>query len=169
MRPYLATVIHGIGPTLTQGTGAANGVVSDLLPHTSMSLTFASRSLQRTFALEDLTALTKTQLRVLHEELIKAIEAMDNKIEEVQTEEKLGVTPEVNWLHRISKKKAICKTFVDQVSELMLETKGPFEHIYRLKLEQLLLDELGEDTWQEIKDEAMQFALASLPQAVPAS
>ncbi|MGA1114706.1 MAG: hypothetical protein ACO3TI_07145, partial [Aquiluna sp.] len=91
----------GTGPMLTQETGAANGVVSDLLPHTSMSLTFASRSLQRTFALEDLTALTKTQLRVLHEELIKAIEAMDNKIEEVQTEEKLGVTPEVNWLHRI--------------------------------------------------------------------
>ncbi|MGA1114374.1 MAG: hypothetical protein ACO3TI_05435, partial [Aquiluna sp.] len=86
-----------------------------------------------------------------------------------QTEEKLGVTPEVNWLHRINKKKAICKTFVDQVSELLLEARGSFEQIYRLKLDQLLLDELGEDTWQDIKDEAMEFALASLPQVAPVS
>jgi len=160
-------VIAGIGQALIQGTGAANGVVFDPLPHTQMSLTFASRSLQRTFALEDLTALTKTQLRVLHGELVKAIEAMDTKIEEVQTEEQLGVDPESNWLHRVNKKKAICETFVAQVIELLLETNGSFEHVYRMKLDELLLDELGPTVWQEIRNEAMEFALASLPQVTP--
>lgn len=134
-----------------------------------MSLTFASRSLQRTFALEDLTALTKTQLRVLHDELAKAIEAMSTKIEEVQTEEQLGADPEGNWLHRVSKKKAICETFMAQVAELLLEVNVSFEQLYRMKLDELLLDELGAAVWQEIKNEAMEFALASLPQVTPAA
>lgn len=167
MHHCLVTVTLGIGQTLNRETGAANGVVSKPLPRTSMSLTFVSRSLQRTFALEDLTALTKTQLRVLHDELLRAVDAMDTKIEEVQTEERLGITPEANWLHRINKKKEICKTFAAQVSELLLESNSCFEQLYRLKLDQLLLDELGEDTLQEIKNEAMEFALASLPQATP--
>ena len=167
MRQRPATVTLGIGQTLSRETGAANGVVSKPLPRTSMSLTFVSRSLQRTFALEDLTALTKTQLRVLHDELLRAVDAMDTKIEEVQTEERLGIMPEANWLHRINKKKEICKTFAAQVSELLLESNSCFEQLYRLKLDQLLLDELGEDTLQEIKNEAMEFALASLPQATP--
>lgn len=165
--PAIATA--GIGQTLIQETGAASGVVSDLLPHTLMSLTFASRSLQRTFALEDLTALTKTQLRILHGELVKAIEAMDTKIEEVQTEEQLGVDPENNWLHRVSKKKAICETFAEQVTELLLETSVSFEQVYRMKLDELVLDELGATVWQEIKNEALEFALASLPRVTPAA
>lgn len=150
-----------------QGTGAVSGVASDPLSRTNMSLTFASRSLQRTFALEDLTALPKTQLRVLHDELLKAIEAMDAKIEEAETEEQLGVDPECNWLHRVKKKRVICETFADQIAELLLDVGGSFEQVYRLKLDELVLDELGENTWQEIKNEAMEFALANLPQVTP--
>ena len=169
MRQHLATVSAGTGQALSQETGAANGVVSDPLSHILMSLTFASRSLQRTFALEDLATLTKTQLRVLHGELVKAIEAMDTKIEEVQTEEQLGADPEGNWLHRVSKKKAICETFAEQVAELLLENSVSFEQVYRMKLDELVLDEVGATIWQEIKNEAMEFALASLPRVTPAA
>lgn len=158
----------GTGQMLIQGTGAANGVASDLLSHTKMSLTFASRSLQRTFALEDLTTLPKTQLRVLHDELLKAVEAMDAKIDEAETEGQLGASPECNWLHRVKKKRVICETFADQITELLIDASGgSFEQVYRLKLDELVLDELGENTWQEIKNEAMEFALASLPRVVP--
>ena len=160
-------VTAGTGQVLTQGTGAVNGVVFDPLSHTKMSLTFASRSLQRTFALEDLTALPKTQLRVLHDELLKAVEAMDDKINEAQTEEQLCTSPECNWLHRVKKKRVICETFANQIAELLIDVGGSFEQVYRLKLDELVLDELGENTWQEIKTEAMEFALANLPRATP--
>jgi len=167
MRQCRVIPIPGTGQTLTQGTGAANGVAFDPLSHTKMSLTFASRSLQRTFALDDLTALPKTQLRVLHDELLKAIEAMDTKIDEVQTEEQLGGDAECNWLHRVKKKRVICETFANQIAELLLDVGSSFEQVYRLKLDELVLDELGENTWQEIKNEAMEFALASLPRVTP--
>jgi hypothetical protein len=160
-------VTAGTGQVLTQGTGAVNGVVFDPLSHTKMSLTFASRSLQRTFALEDLTALPKTQLRVLHDELLKAVEAMDDKINEAQTKEQLGTSPECNWLHRVKKKRVICETFANQIAELLIDVGGSFEQVYRLKLDELVLDELGENTWQEIKTEAMEFALANLPRGTP--
>ena len=150
-----------------QETGAVSGVAFDPLSHTKMSLTFASRSLQRTFALEDLTALPKTQLRVLHDELLKAVEAMDAKIDEAETEEQLGASPECNWLHRVKKKRVICETFADQIAELLLDVGGSFEQVYRLKLDELVLDELGESTWQEIKNDAMEFALANLPRVTP--
>lgn len=130
-----------------------------------MSLTFASRSLQRTFELEDLTSLTETQLGILHAELVKAVEAMDAKIKEVQAEDQ----SDTDWLHRVNKKKAICQTFTEQVAELRLNAHGTFEQIYKLKLEELLLDELGKDTWLEIKAEAMEFALANRPQATPSA
>lgn len=169
MRQCRAIATPGTGLTSIQGTGAASGVASDPLSHTKMSLTFASRSLQRTFALEDLTALPKTQLRVLHDELLKAIEAMDAKIEEAEAEEQLGVDPECNWLHRVKKKRVICETFANQIAELLLDVGGSFEQVYRLKLDELVLDELGENTWQEIKNEAMEFALANLPQVTPTS
>ena len=157
----------GTGQLLIQGTGAVSGVASDPLSHTEMSLTFASRILQRTFALEDLTTLPKTQLRVLHDELLKAVEAMDDKIDEAQTEEQLGAGPGCNWLHRVKKKRVICETFADKIAELLVDTGNSFEQVYRLKLDELVLDELGENTWQEIKNEAMEFALANLPRGTP--
>jgi hypothetical protein len=160
-------VTAGTGQMSIQGTGAVSGVAFDSLSHTKMSLTFASRSLQRTFALEDLTVLPKTQLRVLHDELLKAVEAMDDKINEAQTEEQLGTSPECNWLHRVKKKRVICETFANQIAELLIDVSGSFEQVYRLKLDELVLDELGENTWQEIKNEAMEFALANLPRGTP--
>jgi hypothetical protein len=134
-----------------------------------MQLTFNSRSLGRGFVLDELPSLTKTQLRVLHGELISAIEAMDAKIQEVKAQEALGVEVEDNWLHRVNKKRAICQTFADQAAELLFDAGGSFEQVYRLKLEELLLEELGEQTWLEIKGEAMEFALANRPQVTPAA
>lgn len=165
--PALMSKAIGSGPMSKPKTGAANGVASESLPPTLMSLTFASRSLQRTFALEDLAALSKTQLGILHAELTKAIEAMDEKMKEVQ-EQPLDQA-DSDWLHRVKKKRLICETFTQQVAESLMSADGTFEQIYRFKLEELLLDELGKDTFLEIKGEAMEFALVNRPQAVPAA
>jgi hypothetical protein len=132
-----------------------------------MQLTFTSRSLQRTVSLEDLPVMANSELRELHAELLMSVQTMDEKMQEAKELERLtGVAGDQDWLHRVKKKRRICVTFASQAEQAMNGGSSSFDSMYRLKLEELVLDELGEETWQEIKGEAMKFALANRPLAV---
>ena len=135
-----------------------------------MQLTFNSRSIGRIIGLDELPRLAQSELRELHAELLMAVQAMDEKVQESKELEHIsGISADEDWIHRVKKKRRICVTFAAQVKQAMEATDTSFEAVYRLKLDELLLEELGEDTWQEIKSEAMEFALANRLQAAPAA
>jgi hypothetical protein len=133
-----------------------------------MQLTFTSRALNRVVNLADIARLTAAELRELHAELTMAVQAMDEKVQETKELERAsGIAADEDWLHRVKKKRRVCVTLAAQVNQALNCGNSSFEYVYRFKLEQLLLEELGDDTLREIKSEAMQFALASHPQATP--
>jgi hypothetical protein len=135
-----------------------------------MQLTFTSRALDRVVTLADIARLKPTELRELHAELTMAVQAMDEKVQETKELERAsGIAADEDWLHRVKKKRRVCVTLAAQVNQALSTGESSFEYVYRFKLEELLLEELGDETLREIKGEAMQFALASHPQAIPAA
>lgn len=135
-----------------------------------MQLTFTSRTLDRVVSLGDLATIAQPELRELHGELTMAVQAMDEKVQESKELERLsGIPSDEDWIHKVKKKRRICVTFAAQVNQAMNVGDTSFEYVYRLKLDQLVLEELGEEAWQEIKGEAMAFALANRPQVSPAA
>jgi hypothetical protein len=135
-----------------------------------MQLTVTSRVLDRTVSLGDLSHLSQDELRELHAELTMMVQSMDEKVQENKELERLsGIPSDDDWLHKVKKKRRVCVTFAAYVNQALGTPNSNFEYVYRLKLDSLLVEELGAETWQEIKDEAMQFTLASLPPAIPAA
>jgi len=135
-----------------------------------MQLTFTSRALDRVVNFGDISQLDQKQLRELHAELAMVVQAMDEKISESKELERVsGIPGDEDWLHKIRKKRRVCVTFAAYVNQALGTSETSFESVYRLKLDSLLLEELGEETWQEITTEAMQFALASRPPAIPSA
>jgi hypothetical protein len=114
--------------------------------------------------------LPQDELRELHAELTMMVQSMDEKVQENKELERLsGIPSDDDWLHKVKKKRRVCVTFAAYVNQALGTPNSNFEYVYRLKLDSLLVEELGAETWQEIKDEAMQFTLASLPPAIPAA
>jgi len=131
-----------------------------------MQITFQSHTLERQIGLSDLPKLTRDQLRYLHAELVMAVQSMDEKMTEQQAQE---VPADKDWLHRVRKKRRICVAFASQVKQAMSDSA--VEKIYRLRLDEMLSQELGEVLWSEFKREALDFALERVeasdhPQAV---
>ncbi len=132
-----------------------------------MEFTFNSKSLERQVALHEIHELSVTDARKLHAELVIAVQAMDDKVNEAQAvAQASGIPTDKDWIHRVKKKRRICVAFATQVKQLM-ESPAPaqpasFVTVYQKRLEELLLEELGQTVFDEIKAEARDLALADL-------
>jgi len=136
-----------------------------------MEFTFNSKSLDRQVALHEIHQLSVADARKLHAELVIAVQAMDDKVNEAQiAAQASGIPADKDWIHRVKKKRRICVAFATQVKQ-MIEAPTPavpalqttsFVTVYQARLEQLLLEELGQVIFDEIKAEAHDLALADL-------
>ena len=132
-----------------------------------MEFTFNSKSLERQVALHEIHELSVADARKLHAELVIAVQAMDDKVNEAQAlAQASGIPADKDWIHRVKKKRRICVAFATQVKQLM-ESPAPaqpasFVTVYQKHLEELLLEELGQTILDEIKAEARDLALADL-------
>lgn len=133
-----------------------------------MEFTFNSKSLERQIALHEIHELPVTDARKLHAELVIAVQAMDDKVGEAQVmAQASGIPPDKDWMHRVKKKRRICVAFAAQVKQAMessASTTQPssFVAVYQQRLDELLLEELGQTIFDEIKAEARDLALADL-------
>jgi len=135
-----------------------------------MEFTFNSKSLERQVALHQIHELSAAEARKLHAELVIAVQAMDDKVNEAQVAAQAsGIPADKDWIHRVKKKRRICVAFATQVKQVM-ESSAPvpqaqptsFVTIYQQRLDELLLEELGQTVFDEIKAEARDLALADL-------
>lgn len=133
-----------------------------------MEFTFNSKSLERQISLHEIHGLSVTEARKLHAELVVAVQAMDDKVNEAQvTAQASGIPADKDWIHRVKKKRRICVTFATQVKQMMDAAQPSaqpvtFASIYQRRLEELILEELGATVYEEIKAEARDLALADL-------
>ena len=133
-----------------------------------MEFTFNSKSLERQVSLHDIHELSAPDARKLHAELVIAVQAMDDKVNEAQiTAQASGIPADKDWIHRVKKKRRICVAFATQVKQIMETSSTPqqpasFVTVYQQRLDELLLEELGQTVFDEIKAEARDLALADL-------
>lgn len=134
-----------------------------------MEFTFNSKSLERQVALHEIHELTAPDARKLHAELVIAVQAMDDKVNEAQVAAQAsGIPADKDWIHRVKKKRRICVAFATQVKQAMEAAPTPaaqptsFVTVYQQRLDELLLEELGQTVFDEIKAEARDLALADL-------
>ena len=133
-----------------------------------MEFTFNSKSLERQVSLHEIHGLSVAESRKLHAELVVAVQAMDDKVNDAQiTAQASGIPVDKDWIHRVKKKRRICVAFATQVKQAMESSAAPqqptsFVTIYQQRLDELLLEELGQTVFDEIKAEARDLALADL-------
>lgn len=133
-----------------------------------MKLTYSSRTLERTLSLDDLASLDSTDLKILHAELLMAVQSMDTTMAEAdETAKRKSIPLDYEWLARVRHKRRICATFIEQI-KLALGVKPQreqlFQAAYLKHLEELMLEELGSAVFQELKNEAHQAALQDMQQ-----
>jgi hypothetical protein len=134
-----------------------------------MEFTFNSKSLERQVSLHEIHELSAPDARKLHAELVIAVQAMDDKVNEAQVAAQAsGIPADKDWIHRVKKKRRICVAFATQVKQAMEAAPTPaaqptsFVTVYQQRLDELLLEELGQVVFDEIKAEARDLALADL-------
>lgn len=86
-----------------------------------MSLTFLSKSLNRTLSFADLDALSTADARTFLGELHIAAASMQDSLAAAR----LSGTPDPDWVHSITKKHRICSAFQAQVSGLVEQAGLP--------------------------------------------
>ena len=134
-----------------------------------MEFTFNSKSLEREVSLHQIYELTPSEARNLHAELVIAVQSMDEKVSEaLASEHASGIPADKDWIHRVKKKRRICVAFATQVKQMLdapQQQAAPvsnFTTIFQRRFEEMLLEELGQTVFDEIKTEARDLALADL-------
>jgi len=142
-------------------------------------LTFHSKSLNRTIAMDEVDTLSSSELYRFNGELVMAARSMENALSDaLQQEIRTGEPVDPDWVHKIRKKMGICNAFrtnamqllkVPQKREIVEIRKATPEADDRLvtqlaeeKFQELLIDELGERLFKELQEEAVELALEDL-------
>ena len=142
-------------------------------------LTFHSKSLNRTIAMDEVDTLSSSELYRFNGELVMAARSMENALSDaLQQEIRTGEPVDPDWVHKIRKKMGICNAFranatqllkVPQKREIVEVRKaapGPDDQLVTQlaeeKFQELLIDELGERLFKELQEEAVELALEDL-------
>lgn len=109
-----------------------------------MSLTFLSKSLNRTLSFADLDGLSTADARTFLGELHIAAASMQDSLAAA----KLSGTPDPDWVHSITKKHRICSAFQAQVSGLVEQVSPPRDSSVALSGSSAALN--GPATYQQL-------------------
>lgn len=136
-----------------------------------MSLTFLSKSLNRTVTFADLDSLSAADARSLLGELHVALASMDASLANA----KAAGSPDPDWVHGITKKSRICAAFHAQVTQLVERSApapgGPtaYQQLFQALMHAEFKRELG-SVYDQIVQDAHEAAVCKLqdPTAVAA-
>ena len=125
-----------------------------------MTLTFLSKSLDRLVAFETLPYMKPVELLMFHSELAVAVNSMQTALR-IREEGSAPVDPD--WAHKIKTKMHVCETFRLELERLLDSARsdgnGTIKQLIDQKLEQLLIEEVGERLYRELQAEARDLVL----------
>ena len=129
-----------------------------------MALTFSSKSIKKIVDIDDVQHLSIPELRLLRDELKRAIITMEESLGNIAYEKHLtGETYNEAWHLRVKRKQEICGVFLEKI-EITFDEKNNtlFRTIFNKHFHNLLLEMITLDQYETLERQAKDLAFKEL-------
>jgi len=129
-----------------------------------MSLTFTSKSIKKLVDIDDVQHLSNPELRLLRDELKRAIITMEESLGNIAYEKHVaGETYNEAWHLRVKRKQEVCGVFLEKI-EITFDEKNNtlFRTIFNKHFHNLLLELITLDQYETLERQAKDLAFKEL-------
>ena len=125
----------------------------------SMPLTFNSKQIDKVVTIDDVGSLSNPEVLLLKDELMTAINNMDNYIKKFKQEKQEKY--DKDWHQKVRRKQQVCKEFLSQLISLDHD-ESLFRSIYDKHFSKIILEYIDRNDFRIIHDKARSLAIAEL-------
>ena len=129
-----------------------------------MPLTFKSRQIDKVVSIDDVGQLSNPEILLLKDELMTAINNMEDSIKKFKQEQQESYDQE--WHQKVRRKQQVCKAFLSQLINLDYD-ESLFRSIYDKHFSKMILEYIDQQEFRTINDKARSLAIAELEKIKP--
>ena len=129
-----------------------------------MALTFKSKQIDKVASIDDVGKLSNPEILLLKDELMMAINNMEDSIKRFKQEQKESYDQE--WHQKVRRKQQVCKAFLSQLISLDYD-ESLFRAIYDKHFSKMILEYIDQQEFRTINDKARSLAIAELEKIKP--
>ena len=129
-----------------------------------MPLTFKSKQIDKVVSIDDVGKLSNPEILLLKDELMRAINNMEDSIKRFQHEQQESYDQE--WHQKVRRKQQVCKAFLSQLINLDYD-ESLFRSIYDKHFSKMILEYIDQQEFRTINDKARSLAIAELEKIKP--
>ena len=129
-----------------------------------MALTFNSKQIDKVVSIDDVGKLSNPEILLLKDELMMAINNMEDSIKRFKQEQKESYDQE--WHQKVRRKQQVCKAFLSQLISLDYD-ESLFRAIYDKHFSKMILEYIDQQEFRIINDKARSLAIAELEKIKP--
>tara|TARA_B100000927_G_scaffold241948_1_gene203567 strand:+ start:90 stop:479 length:390 start_codon:yes stop_codon:yes gene_type:complete len=129
-----------------------------------MPLTFKSRQIDKVVSIDDVGQLSNPEILLLKDELMTAINNMEDSIKKFKQEQKELYDQE--WHQKVRRKQQVCKAFLSQLINLDYD-ESLFRAIYDKHFSRMILEYIDQQQYRSINDKARSLAIQELEKIKP--
>ena len=125
----------------------------------SMPLTFKSKQIDKLVSIDDVGSLSNPEILLLKDELMTAINNMDDFIKKFKKEKQQDY--DKDWHQKVRRKQQVCKAFLSQLVNLDHD-ESLFRSIYDKHFSTIILQYIDRNEFRTIHNKARSLAIAEL-------
>jgi len=129
-----------------------------------MALTFNSKQIDKVVSIDDVGKLSNPEILLLKDELMTAINNMEDSIKRFKQEQQESYDQE--WHQKVRRKQQVCKAFLSQLISLDYD-ESLFRAIYDKHFSKMILQYIDQQEFRTIKERARSLAIAELEKIKP--
>ena len=129
-----------------------------------MPLTFKSKQIDKVVSIDDVGKLSNPEILLLKDELMMAINNMEDSIKRFKQEQQESYDQE--WHQKVRRKQQVCKAFLSQLISLDYD-ESLFRAIYDKHFSKMILEYIDQQEFRIINDKARSLAIAELEKIKP--
>tara|TARA_R100000700_G_scaffold37619_1_gene47987 strand:+ start:219 stop:608 length:390 start_codon:yes stop_codon:yes gene_type:complete len=129
-----------------------------------MALTFNSKQIDKVVSIDDVGKLSNPEILLLKDELMMAINNMEDSIKRFKQEQQESYDQE--WHQKVRRKQQVCKAFLSQLINLDYD-ESLFRAIYDKHFSKMILEYIDQQEFRTINDKARSLAIAELEKIKP--
>jgi len=125
----------------------------------SMPLTFNSKQIDKVVTIDQIPELSNPEILLLKDELMTAINNMDDYIKKFQEEK--AESYDKSWHQKVRRKQQVCKAFLSQLINLDHD-ESLFRSIYDKHFSEIILQYIDRNEFRTIHNKARSLAIKEL-------
>jgi len=125
----------------------------------SMPLTFNSKQIDKVVSIDQIPQLSNPEILLLKDELMIAINNMDDYIKKFQEEK--AESYDKSWHQKVRRKQQVCKAFLSQLINLDHD-ESLFRSIYDKHFSEIILQYIDRNEFRTIHNKARSLAIEEL-------